>query len=281
MSEDNRKPLVVFSGGMDSTYMLWQQLKEGDVHTCYIHAAQSPLKVPKELEARSKIIPFLEELTGNKVLRDTIVKIGNSEKTGRAVEMETRMTSGRPKEDHNLLPDRTWNQAHMWLFGALYVSDGQLLHSKLLIGNVMGDDISSKLSDQSAAWHHLQAFSKHHPIPLEFPLMMFSKDRILRELPIELLKLIWICELPDVAGVVSHPPTPDEVHLLKPCNKCPACITMLQTLWVKDHRERREHSRTLEEYIEVETRPYYHQNQMSFDFPWYISNEDQPKDYEG
>lgn len=281
MREENRKPLVVFSGGMDSTYVLWQQLLLGDVYTCYIRGAQSPLKVPREMEARRNIIAFLQKLTGNIVISDTIVKLG---KNGFAVETEINTGRYYPRHENNIMPDHSWNQAHMWLFGSLYVSDGMKYHSKLMIGNVMADDINSHLDDQIAAWDHLQLFSKHHPIPLEFPLRYTSKDYILRRMPIELLELVWICELPDTpkSFTLSGDGTMGEVKQIKPCNRCHACVTMLQTVWAKEHLGHEQPSRTLEEYIEKQKKGYQREpSQMSFDFPYYIDNDaDQPKDIE-
>ncbi len=186
-------PLVLFSGGMDSTYMLHQLLKEGDVDTLYIKAGQAPDKVAKELIARKKIIWLLEKITGNRVRRDLETEMG-------------QLFCG--------MPDHSWSQPAMWMTGALHHIDGNK-HSQLAIGYVSDDGIVSRLHNLQRAWHHLQKFSKHSkPAPVKFPQHTTTKQTIMKMIDERLWEHIWVCELPhDVNGVTVA------------CGCCVPCLT--------------------------------------------------------
>lgn len=230
----DKHPLIVFSGGLDSTFMLWQALKEGDVHTCYIKGRQYGHKIPLELAAREKIIAFFQEKTGNKVLTDTIVDIGHRVEISQKLhEDETRFRSW-----NNDVPDVAWGQAYMWLFGIIHVSDGRQ-HTKVCFGNVMGDQISMHLHDMKAAWNHIQEFTKKNSIPLEFPLAYIPKDNILLDLPTEILPHLWVCELPYLSSALG---------VWHPCGSCAACNTMRKTIMHWEHVHEKDFRQHVEKY---------------------------------
>lgn len=199
---------------MDSTFMLYEALKVSDVYTCYIKANQHPAKAIMEIRVRKKLISMLEEMTGNKVLDDKVIDLGKS----------------LFYLDHH---DKAWGQAHVWLFGLIYVTRSDR-HSKVCIGNVMGDDITMHLEDMQHAWNYTQKFAKSTWIPLEFPLAYKSKDTIIDQLPVELFPEMWICETPE--GLWNS----DEMDDQKPCGQCSACITMLQTIWRWEYLQKKD-----------------------------------------
>uniref|UniRef100_A0AAU7PFG3 QueC-like queuosine biosynthesis family protein n=1 Tax=Burkholderia phage vB_BgluM-SURPRISE13 TaxID=3159457 RepID=A0AAU7PFG3_9VIRU len=218
----SKHPLLVFSGGMDSSYMLWKQLEQGDVHTCYIKATQSQDKIPMELAARKKIIAFFEKKTGNKVLTDTIVDLGDC--------FEAKRTShdGYTSSWNNKVPDLAFGQAPVWQFGIQFAADGEV-HSKVCMGIVMGDQIAMHLGDLALAWQHTSSFTRMTPIPMEFPLMYVTKDRILADMPLEIIPELWICELPRVLSTGKT----------IACEDCPACETMAKTVFIWERRKER------------------------------------------
>jgi 7-cyano-7-deazaguanine synthase in queuosine biosynthesis len=213
----NTHPLIVFSGGMDSTVMLHRFLQQGDVHVCYFKAAQHWDKIDLELSARKKIIEHLTNLTGNRVLSDTIVEM-------KEVVTIEKQVYGDFRRSNNV-PDKTWGQAYLWLFGLIYVSDASR-HSKICLGNVMGDSIALHLDNIAAAWSFLQRFTKGTSVPLEFPLSLWTKDGILDALPREIAAKTWVCELPEEG---------EEPHIRKACGKCAACKTLMKTIWMWEH----------------------------------------------
>lgn len=218
----DKHPLIVFSGGMDSSFMLYQALLEGDVHTCYFRGAQGPDKVTAELAARQRLIKIATALTGNKVLSDTLINIGFIR-----TDITTYDSDGGPhrKTEFGHFPDSAWKQAPQWMFGVALTANGRI-HSEVRMGYVMFDDINEHLIDMSNAWYYTNRFSKHQQISLTFPLSKTSKDTILNDMPPELLQNVWICELP----------AKNRKGQFVPCNWCPACCTILQAIWLYEYR---------------------------------------------
>ena len=198
----SKHPLLLFSGGLDSTYMLQCALEQGDVETLYVAANQCELKVKRELEARAKIFERLRKIRGGRVIKDHIVKV--------TVDI---------KPFSHQMPDHAWQQPLMWIHGALQVSDGYK-QSELRIGYVTGDGILSKLNHMTQAWESLQAFTKHYTMPVVFPLQHFTKQNILERLDPRLWEYIWVCEMPVKKG-----------RWLYACDKCSACHTRAKELF--------------------------------------------------
>lgn len=221
MTQDNRRPLLLFSGGQDSTYMLQDQLLKGNVYTLYVTGGQHPDKVVKEKEARKKIIRRLEMRTGNRVLEDYQIDVG------------THFGS---------MHDSAFKQPIMWLNGALMVSNAQI-HSELMIAYVAGDQVNPHVGDIGAAWNELQKFSKASgQIPLRFPHIYLRKNEVMRFLFPEVAQYTWVCEMPgNVKGQ------------LRPCGGktygCEACKTLKAQLYMWKETEGRDYWRSkLDEY---------------------------------
>jgi hypothetical protein len=90
----------------------------------------------------------------------------------------------------------------------------------------MGDQLAMHLGDMQLVWNHTNNFARHIHVPMEFPLMYVSKDRILRDMPKEIIPFLWICELP-----VSADPNDVFCKEFAPCEECPACDTMAKTVF--------------------------------------------------
>lgn len=181
MSE--KHPLLLFSGGLDSTFMLLLALKEGPVHTCYIVGSQYHVKAEVEQIKRQEIISYLEKATGNRVLTDTVVELGVPKYVIK--ERRGNLTPGF-KHHSGVWQDHSWGQAAQWMHGLLFASNGNK-HSEIQVGNVLGDSISMCLKDMQEAWKFTQMFSKVNHIELKFPIALTSKQHILHQLPSDLL----------------------------------------------------------------------------------------------
>lgn len=168
-------PLLLFSGGLDSTYMLHSYLLKGDVETLYIQAGQCTKKIEQELIARRAIIDKLERITGNRVREDHRFDIG--------------------REIFNHVPDCTWHQPAQWIIGALQVTDAAK-HDHLAIGYVSGDCVLSRIESMRQAWTSLQAFTKGTPIPVEFPIHLYVKHDIVNAIDPRVYPDLWTCEMP-------------------------------------------------------------------------------------
>ncbi|BEG72489.1 7-cyano-7-deazaguanine synthase [Pseudomonas phage PA1C] len=188
-------PLILFSGGLDSTYMLQQYLQKGSVDVMYINAGQDEEKMKLELRQRQVILEKFSEFYPYKVQAQY-----------------ERLKSTQLQGDNT-----KWSQVAPWLFGALAIADSAR-HSKLMIGYVSDDGayFGSHLRYIEDAWYNLQKVScVNDPIPIEFPLLGMTKVDILRDLDKRVLNDIWICETPT-----------NEKH----CGKCKPCVTMTRVL---------------------------------------------------
>lgn len=197
-------PLLLFSGGADSTYRLAGLLKEGPVDVLYVDGGQHPLKTIKELECREETIRKLEQRSLHKV-------------------------SGRFYFDLSVCRKHpgsfpSWRQVMPWIFAAHEcLSDER--HSRLEICYLLEDCISSVRHELEELWANLcyiQTGSRT-TIPLNLPFIRTNKTRIYEALSRsderkELLDSIWVCETPHYARV---PRT--RKRKIVACGRCVPC----------------------------------------------------------
>lgn len=219
-------PLILFSGGLDSSFLLQQELTKGDVEVLYVKGVLHDGKMEEEQSRRYNIIRILEKKTGNKVRKEHVVNLG-------------------PMPFGNMT-DSTFTQPSMWLMGALMVSDFRI-HSKLLIAYVSGDQIMALTTQVKTAWTSLQEISKKNDtIPVEFPLCFDTKIDIIQDLKIEVVRQMWYCEaprsmlrMPGTNKLMTHDEVYEHPHdsrdFLKTvyfkCGKCMACRRMKETFY--------------------------------------------------
>lgn len=192
----DKRPLMLWSGGLDSTWMLWQALQKGDVDFVTVDGGQCRNKQRSERHARSRAMRWMHARTKYRA---------------REIESQVKLHLAE-------MPALTWSQPVPWLIGALSVIDPKR-HSSLEVGYVMGDEVNAVFEALKRTWEGLQQISKHgDTVPLNFPLGWTSKRRILENIPKGLYDCIWYCELPK-----KH--DDPRVLLRVPCERCVACIT--------------------------------------------------------
>lgn len=165
-------PLVLLSGGFDSTYLTQEALKESNVDILYVKGAQHPLKIECELTALETIVHSLNA--------DSDYRIRNCF----LCDMETLGMRAM-----------TFEQIGYWMFAALHTYD-EKLHNKVIMSFVSGDSIATKLMSLKYSWDYLTFACKRESIPLEFPLQHVTKNTILRKIRQELIPFTWSCETP-------------------------------------------------------------------------------------
>lgn len=190
-SLDGRRPLVLLSGGLDSTFLAFYLLQKTDIDILYVKAAQGIAKIEAEQYAREKVIKWLG--------RHAKYKIVNS--------YEVDVSAVPTTEDHSFA------QPLSWIYAAMNECHGQR-HYSVMISYVMGDQICQHIPYFHTAWDALNFISKHNKVDLEFPLRRMTKSMILEAMPIELVNLTWVCELP-IKKRTRY----------KACGHCTACIT--------------------------------------------------------
>lgn len=229
---DQKKfPLVVFSGGVDSTYMLHAALVKGDVHTLYIEGRQGEEKSKAEQASRKRIIRYLDELhekgdLKGRILCDTIVEIGISGK--RRSFFNKDLAEDYKNWDVCYQSRRVaFNQPLFWLTGINWVIDPDI-HSEIQIGYIAGDQIVYHLRDMEEAWVRLMSFTHMEIVSLDFPLKFFNKKKIFKYIEPELLKMTWVCELPKVN---------EESKTIDECGRCDKCLEKMDMMKIVHNRD--------------------------------------------
>ena len=193
---ERKLTLVLLSGGADSTMLAYQLLQTSPIDILYIEGNQGPDKIAAEKAAVVKIVAWLNancnfKIRYNDCATSTINPIG----------------------------EYTFGQVAGWLFGALFNSRISVRES-VNMSYICGDQFAYHAKTLAEIWDKLFEISQRTKVPLQFPLIMYDKVDIYKGLPPDLLKLIWVCELPAFtkAGKAKH------------CGKCPACKAQSITL---------------------------------------------------
>lgn len=206
--DSKKRPLILFSGGLDSTYTLTEHLSQGrDVDVLYIKGVAHPDKIEKELEVRKKIIKKANSMFPGKVL---------AEFERSAMDFAANQTK--------------FKQNAPWLFGALQAVDSNI-HSEVLISYISGDGICSEIPHIEDSWKSLNAVSNTEFVPLRFPLKFMAKHLIMhwwRRHNSPFLKMVWTCEVPKR----------DSLNRIIKCNRCDPCLTWVMEKAGADHMEK-------------------------------------------
>lgn len=162
------KILMLWSGGLDSTYLLTKLLADGnEVTPLYVHLI-SP-KADREMAAVDKMWNILKTQYPRQ-LNDVIIHQG-------------------PNITINYNPILA--QPPIWLFGAMmYQSHFDEVH----IAYVMGDCAISFLDEIQSVWQSFSWMFPHHFAKLQFPLTKIDKLQEWRHLNDDIRNLITWCE---------------------------------------------------------------------------------------
>jgi 7-cyano-7-deazaguanine synthase in queuosine biosynthesis len=197
-------PLILLSGGLDSTALVYSKLKAGiNVATMYIDGNQHQDKVIAEKATRKKILAEFQRMYDKREVEGRVISDVSDIVDERLI---------RAGADTFCL-----SQAWAWFSNAFTQADG-FMHSSVEIAYVLNDSASSELYRLQEAWKILYASLKKGPlVPLEFPFMRTYKECLYDELPSRLRKLVWVCETP----IITHTGTTKEKR--HECGTCPAC----------------------------------------------------------
>jgi 7-cyano-7-deazaguanine synthase in queuosine biosynthesis len=194
--EKNKKVAVLFSGGLDSTYLIWDNLKKGNtvipVYFTIINNGDKP------------------QLERNRI--DLLYKKFYETYGGLIKEPENVISLEVTKLGSNL----HFHQVPVWILGLQFCQISYL--DEIQIGYVMNDDIVSYINDIKKIYNSYKGILDKQ-IKLKFPLLKINKEYIFKELPKKYRDLTVTCENPKIIG-------DDNATILnyEPCGNCPACI---------------------------------------------------------
>lgn len=208
---DDKTAIVAFSGGLDSTYLVWKLLQERNVTVVYYLAGQGGVKIMMELGTIHRMVDILNGMSRRGEIKGFVNNV---------LVIRTHHWACV-----NHVPENSCQvQALNWVTGFIPYLSPRYHSYNVAYG---ADDIQKhpELTEYTEAFfEHMQnAYNSlieisaefrlvkdrrdRHVPPMLFPLRNTTKAQMLKELPGELVHLYWKCEAPLVrrldTGVVS------------------------------------------------------------------------------
>ena len=183
-----KKVLIPWSGGLDSTTLVYNNLKEGNtVVPVYLTIENNENKVKKELEVLDKLKSVLDG------------KISRGELPGRLerIESDVRLSVAG-------CPNLSLAQIPVWITGLLYTEWHGV--DEIQVGYVMNDDAISYIPDFKKMFNSYKSIVHDElSIPkLTFPLVKTKKRICWDTLPHEVRQLTVFCENPSGGNDCGH-----------------------------------------------------------------------------
>jgi len=198
----SKNVMIPFSGGLDSTYLMWKNLKDGNrVHPVYFDVTNNERKSIVEKQQIRLIEDELQREFDTGINTEYITKFG----------VETfRSIVNFP-------------QPMMWAISLPFGVEEKT--DEIQIGYVMGDDATLYTKEIKRLYYSTKPFSRHTP-KLTFPLLKekLHKVNLIDELPEPYHKLITSCEDPRLLNFGYKQKYSNRVFRgHKPCCDCVPC----------------------------------------------------------
>lgn len=200
----SKRVAVLFSGGLDSTYLIWKNLKDGNE------------VLPIYVEIENNLIKSIIEKNRIKLLLKEFQKEFNVDKT-KIHDIRYAMNIGIRADEGSLY----FKQIPIWIFAAVYIQGMDI--DELQIGYVSTDDSISYINDIQNIYQSYQTISEPMK-PLLFPLIKVRKYDIAQELPKQYFDLIFSCENARIIGSEDA-----EIIDYEACCECAPCKTIIAT----------------------------------------------------
>lgn len=193
----NKIPLVLWSGGLDSTFIVDSLLKKTQ---CDILHINSDSLITNAIQKERKAIEQIQQYFDS---NNEYNKIRN-----------------RYFIDFNFNAvincNMIFRQTYIWICSILQVYD-PTVHSGVYMGYLINDDIAFLTKDFKKGMKHISKTLFNKKIKMKFPLLEigYNKQHIIDYLPAELLNMVTYCENPDYKDNAFHD-----------CGECASCIKM-------------------------------------------------------
>lgn len=209
----SKKIGVLFSSGLDSTYLVWKNLNDGN-----------------------QVVPIYIEITNNKVksiMEKNRIGLLHKEFKKEFNNINDELNYYR---DDNLMKDVHYvldvgvsanedslhfKQVPIWILGIMFCQSLKL--DEIQIGYVCNDDAIPYLQDIQKIYKSYQSIT-NNLIPLKFPLSKKRKWELVQDLPKKYLDLIFSCENARIIGSEDA-----ELIEYEPCCECVPCNTIISS----------------------------------------------------
>jgi hypothetical protein len=200
----SKRVAVLFSGGLDSTYLVWKNLKDGN------HV------VPIYVEIENNHIKTVLEKNRVELLHKEFEKEFPCDYDGRKIrDINYALKVSVGTSESSLY----FKQMPIWIFALMYCQSLEI--DELQIGYVGNDDAISYLNDLQNIYNSYQPIFETMK-PLAFPLSKYHKYMMVTELPKQYLKLVVSCEQPTIVGKEDV-----EIIQYEPCGVCTPCKNII------------------------------------------------------
>lgn len=208
-----KRVLIAWSGGLDSTYLIQHYLEQGygvDAVACNLKNAY-PTQMKREELARKRMLK--KHFRGKDV---------------------TLVGTSTMQFDGYCFGALGLSQPPIWLLNLLVYLRQE--HTEVAVGYVMNDDALSFLDVISGIWNSYAGLVQFPLPPLVYPLMRYKKTRIWNEIHSQLRDMVTWCENPLKNDRCGH------------CASCKKMVDLgMQTLPILEKENTMEHPTQCEE----------------------------------
>lgn len=194
----SKNVMILFSGGLDSTYLMWKNLKKGNViQPIYLEITNNENKVLVEKQQITLIVDELKKEFDKDINVDFPIIF----------------------EVIGINCNVSFSQPLIWSLSMAFAIKKNT--DEIQIGYVVGDDALGSLTNIKKLFNSTKPFTYRH-IPLKFPLIKKTKHMLMDELPEQYHKLITSCENPKLEkfGIKYKG---SSYRFFEPCCDCVPC----------------------------------------------------------
>lgn len=202
-----KRVAVLFSSGLDSTYLVWKNLKDDNT------------VIPIYIEIQNNVKKTIMEKNRIELLMKEFKLEFNTEEHNRMIQSVEYAISVNVNAYEGTL---YFKQVPIWMFGVVFLQSLDV--DEIQIGYVSNDDAIPYLNDIKKIYKSYQSICEKM-IPLTFPLSKMKKWQMVKELPKKYLDLIFTCENPHIIDSTKE----NEKIEYKPCCDCTPCRTIIST----------------------------------------------------
>jgi hypothetical protein len=200
----SKKVAVLFSSGLDSTYLVWKNLKEGnEVTPVYFEINNNENKTIME---KNRIELLVKEFNIDTELKSRVNRVEYAIDVGVVVYNDKLY----------------FKQIPIWLLGLIYIQGLDV--DEIQIGYVANDDAIPYLNDIKKIYKSYQPICEKL-IPLTFPLTKTKKCDMAKLLPKQYMNLIYTCENPRIIDSTRQ----NEKIEYEPCCNCVPCKLIISS----------------------------------------------------
>ena len=199
----SKKVGVLFSGGLDSTYLVWKNLEDGNE------------VVPIYIEITNNTTKSIIEKNRIELLYHKFADEFNIDDKHRIDHIQYVVTVDVCASEDSLY----FKQVPVWVLGLMFCQSMGL--DEIQIGYVGNDDAIPYLEDIKKIYKSYNVIQRKL-VPLVFPLAKENKFIIAPNLPTKYRDLIYSCENPRIVGSEEA-----EIINYEPCGSCASCQTII------------------------------------------------------